>query len=71
MDKRTLRKLWMAPLVVLILLDIGLIGFTVLNIEGLKAIRELGIFIIMISLLSIWILVQSLMIMTWIKQGKL
>lgn len=66
-----LRILWIIPNVFYYLMFIGSAVFVFVNLDGLKEINRLGMWLFLLFVLLIMALIGSYRIWNWIKQGKM
>jgi hypothetical protein len=66
-----LRVVWNIPNVFCYLIIVGLSIFIVLNVEGLREVNRLGIWVISIIILFLISIYGSYRIWSWIKEGKM
>lgn len=66
-----LRIVWVIPNVFMYVLFMGCGVFVFSNVDGLRDINRLGIWLIMLALLLFVSLFGSYRIWSWIKQGKM
>lgn len=71
MKNTKLRVVWLIPNIFCYLMLIGFSTFVALNIDGLRSINQLEIWVFAMILLFLVSIYGSFRIWTWIKEGKI